>query len=161
MGGILRAYVKPAHFDALSFTLQPVIERSIGVKFIWGEVMYLDQALKCATVKPMFANSCDLIYFDYCVICSGCNFGPFKPQGESLWFPTVHEIGRSVSDWKHIDERFIEGRRRHILEEYANLAQLEKKKAQCLVVGAGFIGVEWVTEIEYFFPGIVTTIIDM
>ena len=28
----------------------------------------------------------------------GCNFGPFKPMGESLWFPTVHEdtgTGRS------------------------------------------------------------------
>ncbi|MDG2112861.1 MAG: ERAP1-like C-terminal domain-containing protein, partial [Actinomycetota bacterium] len=29
-------------FDSLSFTLQPVIERSMGVKFIWGEVTGLD-----------------------------------------------------------------------------------------------------------------------
>jgi len=29
--------VKPAHFDSLSFTLQPVIERSMGIKFIWGK----------------------------------------------------------------------------------------------------------------------------
>jgi len=40
--GVLRAFVKPAHFDALTFTLQPVLERSMGVKFIWGEVKTLD-----------------------------------------------------------------------------------------------------------------------
>jgi len=40
--GVLRAFVKPAHFDALSFTLQPVYERKMGVKFIWGEVLSLD-----------------------------------------------------------------------------------------------------------------------
>merc|ERR1711941_250267 len=32
--------------------------------------------------------------------------------------------------------------------------------AQCLIVGAGFIGVEWATEIEHFFPDIQLTIID-
>eukprot|EP00913_Durusdinium_trenchii_P024255 g22773.t1 len=32
--------------------------------------------------------------FDYCVICSGCNFGPFEKWGESLWFPTIHEAAR-------------------------------------------------------------------
>ena len=36
--GILRAYVKPAHFGALAFTLQNVLEHRMGVKFIWGEV---------------------------------------------------------------------------------------------------------------------------
>merc|ERR1712151_1135558 len=34
------------------------------------------------------------------------------------------------------------------------------KKASILVVGAGFIGVEWATEIEYFFPDVQLTIID-
>merc|ERR1712190_528775 len=52
------------------------------------------------------------------------------------------------------------GRRRHILEEYHKLHDLNKKKASILVVGAGFIGVEWATEIEYFFPDISLTIID-
>merc|ERR1719517_254675 len=92
--------------------------------------------------------------------CSGCNFGPFKPMGESLWFPTVHEEARKISEWPHIDERFIEGRRRHVLEEYHKLHDLCKKKASVLIVGAGFIGVEWATEIEYFFPDIKLTIID-
>merc|ERR1712203_746009 len=65
--------------------------------------------------------------------CSGCNFGPFKPMGESLWFPTVHEEARLVSDWKHIDERFIEGRRRHVLEEYHKLAEPEPALAFCIL----------------------------
>jgi hypothetical protein len=77
-----------------------------------------------------------------------------------LWFPVIHEEARKISEWKHIDERFIEGRRRHILEEYHRIEALCKKKADILVVGAGFIGVEWITELEYFFPDLVTTIID-
>jgi len=117
---------------------------------------------KTALIKPMFCSGdkLDEIAWDYCMICAGCNFGPFKPMGESLWFPTVHEEGRKVSDWPHIDERFIEGRRRHILEEYHKLSELNKRGAKVLVVGAGFIGVEWATEIEYFFPEVQLTLID-
>lgn len=162
--GILRAFVKPAHFDSLSFTLQPVLERSVGVKFIWGEVKELDGDNRVAKVKTMYntdPNALDIIAFDYCMICAGCNFGQFKPYGESLWFPTIHEEGRKVSDWAHIDERFIEGRRRHILEEYHKLIDLNEKSAAILVVGAGFIGVEWATELEYFFPNLRITIMDM
>jgi len=158
--GVLRAFVKPAHLDALTFTLQPVLERKMGVKFIWGEVKELNGEKKTATIKPIFASATDEIKFDYCIICAGCNFGPFKPMGESLWFPTVHEDARAVSDWKHIDERFIEGRRRHVLEEYHKLSELNKKKSTVLIVGAGFIGVEWATELEHFFPDIKLTIID-
>jgi len=158
--GILRAFVKPAHFDALSFTLQPVYERSIGVKLIWGEVKELSAENNTATVKPIFANTTDVISFDYCVICAGCNFGPFQKNGESLWFPVIHEWGRSLSAWSHIDERFIEGRRRHILEEYHAIEDLNKNSSEILVVGAGFIGVEWATELEHFFPDLKITIID-
>lgn len=158
--GVLRAYVKPAHLDALTFTLEPVLARSVGVKFVWGEVKTLNGQEKFAEVKPIFVDVLERIGFDYCVICSGCNFGPFKPMGESLWFPTVHEEARKISDWAHIDERFLEGRRRHVLEEYHKLQDLNKKKASILIVGAGFIGVEWATEIEYFFPDISLTIID-
>mmetsp|Transcript_50977 Transcript_50977/g.70056 ORF Transcript_50977/g.70056 Transcript_50977/m.70056 type:complete len:443 (-) Transcript_50977:102-1430(-) len=158
--GVLRAYVKPCHLDALTFTLQPVLERSMGVKFIWGEVKSLDGDKKTATIKPIFANTTEDVGFEYCIICSGCNFGPFKPMGESLWFPTVHEEARKVSDWAHIDERFIEGRRRHVIEEYHKINELNKKKATLLIVGAGFIGVEWATELEHFFPDLKITIID-
>merc|ERR1712232_409053 len=40
------------------------------------------------------------------------------------------------------------------------LNKLNEQKATVLVVGAGFIGVEWATEIEHFFPDIKLTIID-
>ena len=40
---------------------------------------------------------------------------------------------------------------RHILEEYTKLQKLKHMKRRS-VVGAVFIGVEWVTELEYFFP---------
>eukprot|EP00747_Dinoflagellata_sp_TGD_P145351 gnl/TRDRNA2_/TRDRNA2_176579_c0_seq2.p1 gnl/TRDRNA2_/TRDRNA2_176579_c0~~gnl/TRDRNA2_/TRDRNA2_176579_c0_seq2.p1 ORF type:complete len:464 (+),score=133.02 gnl/TRDRNA2_/TRDRNA2_176579_c0_seq2:98-1489(+) len=157
--GVLRCFVKPAHFDSLSFTIQPVIERSMGCKFIWGELKELRED-NTAVIKTMFATDPDVISFDYSVICAGCNFGPFKPMGESLWFPVIHEEARKVSEWGHIDERFIEGRRRHILEEYHKIGELNKKSATILVVGAGFIGVEWATELEYYFPNLKVTIID-
>ncbi|CAJ1443438.1 unnamed protein product [Effrenium voratum] len=158
--GVLRAFVKPAHLDSLTFTLQPVLERKMGVKYIWGEVKELDGDKKTASIKAICYQRVDEIGFDYCIICSGCNFGPFKPMGEALWFPTVHEDARAVSDWKHIDERFLEGRRRHVLEEYYKLQDLNRKKSTVLVVGAGFIGVEWATELEHYFPDLKLTIID-
>merc|ERR1711862_636961 len=86
--------------------------------------------------------------------------GPFHKWGESLWFPTIHEKARPEGSWAHIDERFIEGRRRHILEEYALVKDLEQQQASILIVGAGFIGVEWCTEIEYFFPKCHMSIMD-
>merc|ERR1712032_1284827 len=100
------------------------------------------------------------IDFDYCIISSGCNFNPLHKWGESLWFPTVHEQARPHGSWPHIDERFIEGRRRHILEEYAAIKDLNSKNATILVVGAGFIGVEWVTELRYYFPNLKKWIIE-
>lgn len=165
--GVLRAFVKPAHFDALTFTLQPVFERKMGVKFIWGEVKQLiasgGQGNHTAKIKPMFTpeGHIDTVNFDYCVICAGCNFNPLHEFGESLWFATIHEKARPASAWSHIDERFIEGRRRHVLEEYHTVAELAKKNANMLIVGAGFIGVEWCTEIEYYFKSMNMTIIDM
>lgn len=160
--GVLRAFVKPAHFDSLSFTLQPVLERKIGVKYIWGEVLDINGERKEATIQPMFSpeGMVDVFGFDYCMLCSGCNFNPMHKWGESLWFPTVHAKARPEGSWAHIDERFIEGRRRHILEEYHAIADLNKGAKTCLVVGAGFIGVELATEIEYFFPEVKLTIID-
>jgi len=158
--GVLRAYVKPAHLDALTFTLQPVIEAKMGCKYIWGEVKTLDGENRTAKIKPIFGAEAETICFDYCVICAGCNFGPFHKWGESLWFPTIHEEARAGGSWPHIDERFLEGRRRHILEEYGKLKAFDDKCATLLVVGAGFIGVEWATEIQYFFPKIKLTIID-
>jgi len=158
--GILRAYVHPSHFNALTFTVQDVIEHKMGCKFIWGEVTKLNGEERTATIKPMFVEGEEVIDFDYCIIASGCNFGPFAKWGESLWFPTVHAKAMPEGSWPHIDERFIEGRRRHILEEYEMLGGLNDKGASILVVGAGFIGVEWATELEHYFPKLKLTIID-
>jgi len=158
--GVLRCFVKPQHFDSLSFTLQPVYERNIGVKFIWGEVKELNGDKLCATIQPIYTSKEEVISFDFCIICAGCNFGPFHKWGESLWFPTIHNAARAEGSWPHIDERYIEGRRRHILEEYTMIKGLAEKKSKLLVVGAGFIGVEWVTELQYYFPDLELTIID-
>jgi hypothetical protein len=159
--GVLRAYVKPKHLDALTFTLQPVIEGRMGCKFIWGEVLKLDGQERTAIIKPMFVDKEEVVDFDFCIIASGCNFGMLHKWGESLWFPTVHAEARLQGSWAHLDERFLEGRRRHILEEFSELKALQEKKANILVVGAGFIGVEWVTELEHFFYGMKLHIIDM
>merc|ERR1712051_606366 len=121
----------------------------------------LSGADRTATIKPMFSQENEVIDFDFCVIAAGCNFGTFHPMGESLWFPTIHAKAIPVSDWPHIDERFIEGRRRHIMEEYQNIGGLNEKEAKILVVGAGFIGVEWVTELQHYFPKLKLTICDM
>jgi len=158
--GVLRAYVKPKHLDALTFTLYPVIEGRMGCKFIWGEVTELDGPNRTAVVKPMFGESKETIDFDYCVIAAGCNFGVFHKWGESLWFPTIHAAARPEGSWPHLDERFLEGRRRHILEEYSSIQKLNAENSTILVVGAGFIGVEWVTELQHFFPNLKLTIID-
>merc|ERR1719156_223797 len=132
----------------------------MGCKFIWGEVKTLDGEQRTAKIKTIYGAECETICWDYCMICAGCNFGPFHKWGESLWFPTIHEEARPQGSWPHIDERFLEGRRRHILEEYGKVKALADKSAKILVVGAGFIGVEWVTELQHFFPALHLTIID-
>lgn len=58
--GILRAFVKPKHLDALSFTLQPVIENRMGCKFVWGEVKTIDGAQKLIKYQPIFAKNQDI-----------------------------------------------------------------------------------------------------
>jgi len=158
--GILRAYVKPAHFDALSFTLAPVLEKHVGVKFIWGEAKNVDYEANTVSVKQMFSKEIEKVGFDYLIVAAGCNFNFLHKWGESLWFPTIYEDARPHSNWSHIDERFMEGRRRHIMEEYNKIKALNDKSASILVAGAGFIGVEWITELQHFFPKLDLTIID-
>eukprot|EP00438_Fugacium_kawagutii_P004716 Skav217796 [mRNA] locus=scaffold1782:385299:388559:- [translate_table: standard] len=96
--GVLRAFVKPKHLDALSFTLQPVIETRMRCKFVWGEVKRINDENKTATYQPIFAKNQETWSDD-------------RAFGFSLGFL------ESSSSWPHIDERFLEGRRRHIIEE--------------------------------------------
>merc|ERR1712166_196208 len=123
--------------------------------------MGLDGAARTASIKPIFTDKEETLDFDFCIIAAGCNFGPFHKWGESLWFPTIHAEARLAGSWPQFDERFIEGRRRHILAEFANIKALADKNAKILVVGAGFIGVEWVTELQHFFPTLQLSITDM
>eukprot|EP00444_Apocalathium_aciculiferum_P061255 CAMPEP_0183607652 /NCGR_PEP_ID=MMETSP0371-20130417/183567_1 /TAXON_ID=268820 /ORGANISM="Peridinium aciculiferum, Strain PAER-2" /LENGTH=335 /DNA_ID=CAMNT_0025819775 /DNA_START=1 /DNA_END=1005 /DNA_ORIENTATION=- len=132
----------------------------MACKFIWGEVTELDGQERTATIQPMFVKDKEVIDFDFCIIAAGCNFGVFHKWGESLWFPTIHAKARPEGSWPHLDERFLEGRRRHIFEEYKAIGDLNAKNASVLVVGAGFIGVEWITELEHFFKNLKLTIID-
>lgn len=161
--GILRAYVKPKHYTALCFLLEPVLVKKMGVKFILGEVKKLEYTRGQVTieVKHLKEGGVENLSFDYCIIATGCSFGPFHKWGESLWFPTIHEDARGEeSSWGDIDERYLEGRKKHIMQEYNSIQALASKNAKVLVVGAGFIGVEWVTELQYFFPKLDLTIID-
>jgi len=159
--GILRAFVHPSHLSALTFKYQPVLEGSMGCRFVWGEVLSIDEKARTATYKPIEDAQQQTLSFDYCVIASGCNFGLFHKKGESLWFPTVWEQARAESDWKQHDERYLQGRRDHIQEEYNYLKGLNSKSGSVLIVGAGFIGVEWATEIDEYFPNIKITLCDM
>jgi len=157
----LRAFVHPAHFTGLTFMYKPVLEDCMGVKFIFGEVNNLDGEQRVCTYKSMHSKQEETIGYDYCVVASGCNFGLFDKWGESLWFPTVWERVQPESKWKEFDERFWQGRRAHIEAEYNKVKKVADEKGSILVVGAGFIGVEWATEINYFFPEITVSICDM
>merc|ERR550514_560486 len=96
----------------------------MGVRFIWGEVKGIDEKSRTATYKPIEDPDEKSIKFDYCVIASGCNFGMFSPVGESLWFPSVWDKVREVSEWKQHDERYLQGRRDHIQQEYEYLPNI-------------------------------------
>jgi len=159
--GILRAFVHPSHLSELTFKYQPVLEGYMGVRYVWGEVKSINEKNRVATYKPIEDEAERTIEFDYCVIASGCNFGMFSPVGESLWFPSVWDKVRAVSEWKQHDERYLQGRRDHIMQEYEFLKGVNAKKGSVLIVGAGFIGVEWATEIDEYFPNISITLSDM
>jgi NADH dehydrogenase FAD-containing subunit len=158
--GILRAYVKPDHWDSLAFMLQPVLVRNMGVKLIVGEVTSLTAEPREARIRILEDGREQAVAYDYCVVCAGCNYGQLNRWGESLWSPTVQQEARLNSQWADIDERYYEGRRRHVLSEYEKLKSLNARREKVVVVGAGFIGVEWATEMNHFFPDLDLTIID-
>merc|ERR1712226_34469 len=101
--GVLRAYVKPKHLDALTFALSPVIDGRMGCKYIWGEVLKLNGEDRTAEIQPIFTETTEIIDFDYCIVACGCNFNPSHKWGESLWFGTVHARAR---DDPGLDDRY-------------------------------------------------------
>jgi len=156
--GIMRAYSDPAHWDSLTFLYKDVLERNFGVGFIWGEVTAIDAEQRCAHVKTMFGQDEDVVKFDFCVIAIGCSFNQLSKTGDSPWLPTVQKKLREESEVRHLDERFLEGRRRRIIEEHQELELLNEQDADVLIVGAGPLGAEWACELQHFFPRLRITV---
>jgi NADH dehydrogenase FAD-containing subunit len=90
-----------------------------------------------------------------------CNFGQFHKKGESLWFPSVWAETRADSGWPQHDERYLDRRFAHVEQENRKLAAIAAKKGSILVLGAGYIGVEWATDVKDFFPAIEVVLADM
>lgn len=159
--GVFRAFAQPRHWESLTFLYQDVLERRFGVKFIWGEVLDVDQWSQAAKIQPMFSKEVDTVVFDFCLVAIGCSFNQFTKSGESPWVPSIHGVWqREDKPHGHLDQRFLEGRRRRILEEYHNLLDWTNQGEEVLIVGAGFQGVEWACELKHFFPAIRVTVVD-
>lgn len=181
--GILRSFVDPSHFDNVVFELRPILEGEMGAAFMWGEVASIDAERREVSLHRLTeyigeearrwrsGNLCaypakkakepTILKFDYCIIAAGCCYNKMKEtRGQSLWFPTVLNSFQRTSPWKHIDERTIRGRRAHIEEEHLKLKKLEEDKGNVLIVGAGFIGVEWALEIKSVFDNIGVTLVN-
>jgi NADH dehydrogenase FAD-containing subunit len=180
--GVLRSFVQPEHFDNICFPLRPVLEGDMSCKFVWGELQTIDRDTRCAHVTRLQeycgdderrwrkdnvtawpARKCSapsVVEFDYCIIAAGCSYNKMKlTRGASLWFPTVLSSHLESSAWNHHDERTIEGRRLHITEEFQKLQKMNSDKDTALVVGGGFIGVEWACEVKAVFQDINVVIV--
>lgn len=155
--GILRAYVKPDHWETLVFPYQEVLESRLKVSFVWGEVVALNY--HCAKVQMVQGEEPEEeIPFHFCIITTGCNFDQLSEYGVSPWFPVIHECARAQRS--AMDERYLEFRRRRILQEHQQLIELNNKRAHILVVGAGYQGVQWACELRYFFPSLTVFLTD-
>eukprot|EP00403_Amphidinium_massartii_P006930 CAMPEP_0178371524 /NCGR_PEP_ID=MMETSP0689_2-20121128/870_1 /TAXON_ID=160604 /ORGANISM="Amphidinium massartii, Strain CS-259" /LENGTH=421 /DNA_ID=CAMNT_0019991395 /DNA_START=164 /DNA_END=1426 /DNA_ORIENTATION=+ len=164
--GILRAFVHPSSWEKLTFMYKAVLEQRYGIRYIWGEVVGpagINPDARTAAIRPIFAmtnEDIDHVGFDFCLVACGCCFNQSSSTGDSPWVPSIHHCNRPLSECAHIDERFLEGRRRRILEENCNLTLLADSAATVLIVGAGFIGVEWACELKHTFPRLSVTLID-
>jgi len=154
--GIFRAYTQPSHWDSLTFLYKDVLERRFGVNYVWGELKDIDPWGHHAKVKPMFSTELDTVPFDFCLIASGCSYQTSKMDESPPWFPCIRYLDKT-----HVlDERYLEGRRRRILEEHCNLLEWNEREEPVLIVGAGLHGVEWACELKRFFPRLPVTVVD-
>jgi len=158
--GICRAYGDPREHRKLSQHYLPVCD-ALAVEFVWGEVLKLDLQSKILDVKEMACDCFTRIKYDYLVVTAGTQYGiqlqHKKRVGsavECLWYPTALADDIEQSNWKGLDERYLVGRRKHLENEYDALCELNKQKATIMVIGAGFVGIEFATEVKYFFPDI-------
>eukprot|EP00929_Paragymnodinium_shiwhaense_P109274 TRINITY_DN7566_c0_g1_i1.p1 TRINITY_DN7566_c0_g1~~TRINITY_DN7566_c0_g1_i1.p1 ORF type:complete len:505 (+),score=55.60 TRINITY_DN7566_c0_g1_i1:128-1642(+) len=160
--GILRAYASPCTWDRLTFCYHEVLEHRLRVRFICGEVVNIDGPERCARIRTMFSDEEDEVLFDFCLIAGGCGFQNLVGTvGASPWMPQVHEKDRTASEFhRKLDERYLEGRRRHVLHENLRLQALNEERGQVVIVGAGFLGVEWACELQFAFPQLRITLVD-
>jgi len=165
--GILRAYLHPHEHRLLSNLYQPICDE-MGVTFVWGEVTRMDPMSKRVYAKPVFVDHEKVITFDYCVVTTGSQYGIYmnvatgvNAPSECLWYPTfLEKVIKTQSVWGELDERFLAGRRQHFERELAVLQQLSQDKGTVVIAGAGFIGVEWATDLKYAFPDINVVIVE-
>ncbi|CAK0807913.1 unnamed protein product, partial [Prorocentrum cordatum] len=158
--GILRAFVEPRRWDSLTFLYKDVLEGAFGVGFIWGEVLAIDGDHREARVRPVFGGCEDVVPYDFCILAVGCGLGGLTAASDTPWLPRVRAGAGTSPGASSVDERFLEGRRRRVLEEHAALQELGQQQARVLVVGAGFLGVEWACELRHFVPGLRVTLCD-
>lgn len=156
--GICRAYADPKEHRLLSCHYQSICD-GLDVEFCWGEATKVDPDTKKVTIKGIAVNDVTDRMYDYLAVCTGSQYGidmihqkSSNKGSECLWYPTFLQKVITTSSWENLDERFLSGRRKHIEKEYKTLQQMNKDGATILVIGAGFVGVEFATEVKHFFP---------
>lgn len=164
--GIARAYVHPKEHRKLARHYQPICDK-LGVDFVWGEASRVDVEKKTVAIKEICRDTTTDRKYDYLLVTAGSEYGIELVHAKStangqecLWYPTFLEKGIAQSKWQGLDERFLAGRRNHLEKEYGELAALHKNKGTILVIGAGFVGVEFATEVKYYFPDIEVVIVE-
>eukprot|EP00747_Dinoflagellata_sp_TGD_P169483 gnl/TRDRNA2_/TRDRNA2_198545_c0_seq1.p1 gnl/TRDRNA2_/TRDRNA2_198545_c0~~gnl/TRDRNA2_/TRDRNA2_198545_c0_seq1.p1 ORF type:complete len:618 (-),score=94.39 gnl/TRDRNA2_/TRDRNA2_198545_c0_seq1:102-1955(-) len=157
-GGILRAYADPAAWEALAVRHEDVASRYPNVRFLQGECTRLRPGM--ATVVPTEGGNEFNIRYTYCVVATGCGWGPCSEAGESLWKPCSLAVEKKACQWQALDERTVVGRRRHIVEEHRRLWAVHDRGGCVLVVGADYLGVQWACDLRHYFPGLRVTLVD-
>jgi NADH dehydrogenase FAD-containing subunit len=164
--GICRAYVHPKEHAKLSRHYQPTCD-ALRVEFVWGEATSVDADKKEIRVKEVATKAETILRYDYLLVTSGSQYGidlVHKKRAshgtECLWYPTALQKTIDKSAWDGLDERFMRGRRKHLEAEYMELQKLHNNKETILVIGAGFVGIEFATEVKYYFPDIEVAIVE-
>jgi len=165
--GILRAYLEPREHRVLSGMYQPICDE-MGVEFVWGEVKEVQADSKRVKVKLAFMSNEKVIPYDYSIVCTGSQYGIYmnvvtgvNAPSECLWYPTfLDKVMKEQSKWGNLDERFIAGRRAHFESELKVLKELSQRQGTVIIAGAGFIGIEWATELKHAFPALKVVIVE-
>lgn len=156
--GVMQAYIKPEAHAKLHTLYQPMCD-ALGVTFAWGEVTKVDIEKQCLVYKAMAELKDVTLKFDYLLLTNGSEYGMsmgLKKMStvaeKCLWYPAFLECTIDETGWGCLDERFIGGRRAHLEAESKAIKDLGGSGGTVVVVGAGYVGVEWATELKYHYP---------